>query len=113
MRIQSYSFGKVIIDGKEYTSDVIVYPDRIDSNWWRKRGHELNPEDIKGIIRENPDLLIIGTGAYGLVRVKEKTKKILRKRGIEFTSAKTEEACKIYNERSGKAKVIAALHLTC
>jgi hypothetical protein len=33
MTIESYSFGKITIDGELFTSDVILYPDRIDSNW--------------------------------------------------------------------------------
>jgi len=110
MKINSYSFGRITIDNKTYNQDIIIYPNKI-TTWWRKEGHELNPEDITEIIKKNPDLLIIGTGAHGLMKVKEETKEILRKRNIEFISAKTEEACRIFNESS--RKVIAALHLTC
>ena len=112
MKIDSYSFGEIVIDGKKFTNDVIIYPDRIESNWWRKEGHELNPEDITEIIKEKPDLLIIGTGSSGLIEVKEGTKKILKQNNIEFVSVKTEEACRIFNEKSN-GKIIAALHLTC
>ena len=111
MKIQSFSFGQIIVDGKKFTDDVIIYSDRIDSSWWRKEGHELNPEDITEIIKEKPDLLIIGTGTANLMKVKEETKQILKQNNIEFVVVKTEEACKIFNNSSGK--VIAALHLTC
>jgi len=33
--IESYSFGQMVIDGQEYTSDLIIFPDRINSSWWR------------------------------------------------------------------------------
>lgn len=110
MKIQSYSFGRIIIDGKMYTEDVIIFSDKIE-NWWRKESHNVYPKDIKSIIREKPDLLIIGTGAYGVMKVKEETKEILKQNNIEFISVKTKEACKMFNENSGK--VVAALHLTC
>ncbi len=35
MRIDHYVFGKMVVDGKTYTSDLIVYPDRVDPSWWR------------------------------------------------------------------------------
>jgi hypothetical protein len=28
------------------TSDLIIYPERIDANWWRREGHRLTPEDL-------------------------------------------------------------------
>lgn len=38
MEVESYSFGRIKIGGKEYTSDVIVGSDYLKTNWWRKRG---------------------------------------------------------------------------
>jgi len=110
MKIDSYSFGEIVIDRKKYTNDVIIYPSKIQS-WWRKKGHEVNPRDITEIMQNKPDLLIIGTGTSGLMQVKGETKNILKQNDIEFIAVKTEEACKIFNEKIGK--VIAALHLTC
>ncbi len=36
MKISDYSFGNITINGETYTKDVIIYPDRIFSLWWRK-----------------------------------------------------------------------------
>ena len=47
MQIDSFTFGKITIDGVAYTSDVIVYPDRVDPSWWREKGHGLNIMDLK------------------------------------------------------------------
>jgi len=30
-KIESYGFGEIVIDGRRYSSDVIVYPERVDS----------------------------------------------------------------------------------
>lgn len=114
MRIEKYSFGSIIIEGKEYTKDVIIFPDKVFSPWWRKEGHNLVLEDLKEAIEAKPNLLIIGTGAEGIMRVPEETFRKLQEMGIETRTSKTEEAIKLYNEQIQKKKiVIACLHLTC
>lgn len=110
--IDSYSFGRIIIDGKTYTSDIILYPDRVDDSWWRKSGHLLQKEDLRDITQDNPEVLIVGTGAYGLMKVLDETKQFLESKGIELRAEETEEACKTYNELKEKRKVVAAFHLT-
>ncbi|MHA1839475.1 MAG: hypothetical protein ACTSYO_05915 [Candidatus Ranarchaeia archaeon] len=37
--IDKYEFGCIVIRGQEYTSDVIVFPDRVIDGWWRKERH--------------------------------------------------------------------------
>ncbi len=78
MKIEHYSFGKIVIDGKTYTSDLIIYPDRIDPSWWRKEGHLLQIDDLSDVLKENPDLIIIGTGYSGVMRVSEDVIKFLK-----------------------------------
>jgi len=111
--IDSYSFGKISIDGKEYRTDVIVLQDRVEDRWWRKEGHLLHIEDIERIIQQRFDVLVIGTGADGMMVVLPETKRFFESRGAEVIIEKTAEACKIYNKLSESKSVVAALHLTC
>ena len=111
--IESYTFGKIIINGKTYTSDLILYPDKVDDHWWRISGHLLQKEDLKEIIQYKPDVLIVGTGADGLMEVPRETKKFLESNGIKLIVEETSKASKIYNKLKDKQKVIAAFHLTC
>ena len=72
LRIDGYSFGRMTISGKEFTSDLIIYKDgRIKENWWRAQGHHLFPDDIASVIDAAPEMLVIGTGAMGLMKVSE------------------------------------------
>lgn len=113
MKINHYSFGKVIIDDKTYYSDVIIYPDHIDHSWWRREGHFLYPEDIEDAIRTMPEILVIGTGYSGGMRVPEDTLKFIKSKGIEEIYVDvTEKAIKLFNKIKDR-KVVAALHLTC
>ncbi|MFP3902740.1 MAG: Mth938-like domain-containing protein [Armatimonadota bacterium] len=111
--IDDYSFGQIVIDGHKYTDDVIIYPGRVDDSWWREEGHRLKVADIETIIEADPEVLVVGTGAYGRVAIEPAVKQRLEDRGIELLSAPTEEACKKYNDICDDKKVVAALHLTC
>ncbi len=113
MKITHYSFGNIVLDGQTYTSDVIIYPDRIDSSWWRKEGHSLYAEDISDAINARPDVLIIGTGYSGMMRVPEKTIQFIKSKGIEVQVARTGKAVELFNSASADKKAIAALHITC
>lgn len=108
--IESYAFGSITIDGKKYTSDVIITGEKIQS-WWRKEGHVLQPSDLSSVIDHNPDTLVVGTGAYGRLHIPEKTNKFLQDKGISLIAEKTEKAVDIFNGLSRKKA--AALHLTC
>jgi len=111
MRIEDYSFGRIRIGGQNYTSDVIIYPDRV-AKWWRKRGHEVGIEDLLEIAEARPEALVIGLGSSGCVRVLEEAKDYLETLGIELVAQNTGRACETYNKMEGRS-VIAALHLTC
>lgn len=111
--IESYSFGRIVIDGRLYTRDLILYPDRVDENWWRKGGHRLQIEDLKGILEVRPDTLIVGTGAVGMMQIFPDVEDHLNEVGIELIVERTEEACQQFNALSPQRKVVAALHLTC
>jgi hypothetical protein len=114
--IDSYEFGLIIIDGKEYSSDIIVFSEKVKDNWWRKEGHSLYMEDLKEIIEHEPkpQVLVVGTGYYGLMKILPETQNSLKSLGIELIAQPTREACKTFNKLldSGK-RVVGAFHLTC
>ena len=112
--IESYSFGSIVVDGKKFTSDLIIYPDgHIDASWWRKSGHKLASEDISELIKSEPEVIIAGTGSSGLMKPERELEKLLQQRGIEFISVLSRKAVKIYNDLSSKKNVGACFHLTC
>ena len=111
--IESYDFGRIVIDGRTFGSDLVIYPDRIDGNWWRREGHTLSVDDVKEIVEAKPDILIVGTGYSGMMKIHTQTEQYLSSSGIRLITAKTEEACKTYNNLSKSRRVVAAFHLTC
>ena len=114
MHIDSYQFGKIVIDGKAYNSDCLIIGSSIQANWWRKQGHLLTPEDLEPLITARPKFLVVGCGASGLMKVSQDIDKLLREQGIELFTANTNKAVERFNELSDKGEnVAAALHLTC
>ncbi len=113
MKITHYSFGKITINGKTYSSDVIIFPERINASWWRQEGHVLNIADLKDIIYEGLPLLIVGIGFYGAMKVPQETLDYLTLKKIEVHVANTGEAVKFFNEIASQKPCVAALHLTC
>lgn len=91
-----------------------VFPDKVISSWWRIEGHKLFIDDIKEIIEYKPEILIVGTGAYGMLKVNKDVVEKLSKLGIKLEIYDTGKAINKFNEYLDKGiKVIAALHLTC
>lgn len=112
--IEEYEFGRIVIQGKLYTSDVIVHRNGVEEGWWRKEGHRVCREDIKRILDLNPEMVVFGTGAYGRVKVDGDVIEYLKNRGIDVFVLETEEAVKLFESllKQGKNVVLAA-HLTC
>ena len=113
MRIDDYRFGHVMVNGREYTNDVILFPDHVESDWWRKRGHELCLEDLSTVLASKPRTLIVGTGHYGGMKVLPETTTRLQEIDCELVERKTKEACEFYNVRGDAEGIVACLHLTC
>jgi hypothetical protein len=111
--IDSYDFGRIVINGKRYNSDLIVFSDKVRDGWWRKEGHRLHVEDLKDVLEFKPEVLVVGTGYSGLMRIPLETRRYVESEGIEFLAQKTAEACETFNRLVKSRKVVAALHLTC
>ena len=113
-QLTGYSFGRVKVDGRTMTRDLILLGDEILSPWIRKEGHRLHIADLKWVLDRRPDVLIVGTGTFGALRVSSEVVDILGEGGIELLSVKTEEAIAVYNHRVNRGdRVACCLHLTC
>jgi hypothetical protein len=111
-RLRDYSFGRIVVDGSEETRDLIVLPDRVVRDWWRRDGHSLALEDLADVERELPEKLILGTGAHGRLRPPRAVIEELERRGVDVEVLHTGDAVRRYGELDER-RTAAALHLTC
>jgi len=112
MIIKSYDFGQITVNQELFTSDLIIYSGKINSSWWRKKGHLLQLVDINEIINEKPEVIVIGTGYYGYMKIAKEVIKKLEDLSIKFYIEKTKKAVDLFNSIDSN-NIIAAFHLTC
>jgi len=114
MHIDSYQFGRIVIDGCTYTTDVIICGGEVMPDWWRKQGHLLTAADLKEVLAARPSMLVVGCGASGEMRIAEDARRVLEENGIKLEVYDTGSAVERFNELANLGEnVAAALHLTC
>jgi hypothetical protein len=111
-RIDQYEFGRIVVDGRQETKDLIVLPDRVLRNWWRRDGHGLVLDDLDEVLDELPPHLFVGTGADGRMRPDPDAIQQLQERGVTVEALPTGQAVRRFGELD-PARTAAALHLTC
>jgi hypothetical protein len=111
-RIDHYEFGRIVLDGREETRDLIILPGRVMRSWWRQDGHALVLDDLVEVLDELPAHLVVGTGADGRMRPDPDTLRRLQQRGVTVEALPTGQAVRRFGELD-PACTAAALHLTC
>lgn len=113
MKIDTFIFGAITIEGKTYTKDVLVFPDRVSDDWRREEEHRPQISEFAEIVKAEPEILIIGTGYAGVMSIPDQIRNYLTSKGIEVRVDKTARAVDLYNSLRQNEKVIAAFHITC
>ena len=112
--IENYSFGKIVVNGASYTDDIKIIKETVIPDWWRKSGHRVGIDDVKDILDSGSDIIVIGTGKFGLVRLSSPLKELLKSKGVELIEKRTMEATKVFNQLHAKSHTVSAgFHLTC
>ncbi len=113
--IDSFSFGKMTVNGKEFRKDLMILPDgTVVSPWIRKSGHRLTLEDLVPVLDSDTESLVIGTGKPGLMRPHATLVADLQEKGIAAVVMPSKRAAEKYNILAGSEKGVAAcFHLTC
>jgi hypothetical protein len=112
--IDSYKFGEIEVGGKIYTGDIKIVAGAVISNWWRREGHVLASCDIEEILSDPPQILVVGMGLPGFMKVDGELRDRLAASGTSLIEEPTPNAVATFNRltRSG-GKVAGAFHLTC
>jgi hypothetical protein len=116
MRFETFSFGKIRIDGVTYEHDVVIEDGRIRK---RKKKPSKKYRDAFGHtpLSLDEDLpwhckrLVVGTGEPGAMPVMEAVQTEAERRGVELVVAPTARA--IQALKRGPAGTAAVLHVTC
>ena len=112
--ITDFSFGKIVVNDRTYTDDIKIVRGQVISDWWRKRGHRVDVEDIADILEVSPEIVVIGKGSPGLMRTTAPLRERLATHNIGLIEKKTSQAIQVFNTlfQEGK-KVAAGFHVGC
>lgn len=109
--INSSSFGSITIDSKTYRHDVYVLPSgRVVE---REYGHTFTKDQIEYVLKEKPDIIVIGKGTSGMAGLSRDAKALLEKKRIEIIEARTPEMVDKFNKFAKTNRVAAIIHVTC
>ena len=110
--IGSVSFGEIEINGKIYYSDMVV--------WWngkveyREKRHILTLDEFIDILKKKPEVVVVGTGMSGCVRIDEKAKVMAGQKGVGIYTEISPKAAEIFNGFvKDRKKAVAVMHTTC
>jgi hypothetical protein len=111
-RIDDISFTKLVSGGKVCRTTCLVYPDKVDSRWWRKEGTAFSPEDFDTTIASRPETVVLGVGFMNRVSVLPETLARFENEGIKCEVLDSQPAMERFNALvdSGIA-VVGAFHL--
>ncbi|MEO0097355.1 MAG: MTH938/NDUFAF3 family protein [candidate division WOR-3 bacterium] len=114
MKIEKTGFGWIIIDGKKYNYDILILANGEILNRYENfsgDNHEFSIEEAQKLLNPKPEVIIIGTGQSGILKVKEETIQFLKEQKVKLIALPTPKAIEVFH----KLKDIKAclFHLTC
>jgi hypothetical protein len=117
-KIDSFNFGFIVVDNKQYAYDVIILPDGTvkerDSRKGRLGSHSIARSEIEALTRLEPDMILIGTGVEGMARLAHDAEFYLLKPDLNLTLLPSPQIVKKYNQYIDDGEKVAALiHVTC
>lgn len=110
--ITHYSFGKIVLDGKVYATDIAILPDKTVKTWRMKISHAIQLIDIENLIDDATRTLIIGVGAHSRCSLTDDIADLCQSKGIELIVLDTYEAVRGFNNLP-KSGLAACFHLNC
>jgi len=119
VHIDSVKFGQIVIDGKKYNqvlivNDMVYERDEQKLSEFFGTTHYIGEWEKEMLFQQNPQLIIIGIGQSGELKVDKDFFKQAQKQGIQVISALTPQAMQIYNAQKTQGKRVNALiHTTC
>jgi hypothetical protein len=117
-KIEKFSFGSIVIEGKKYRRDVLIFADGTVKK--RKGGflmfgsHKINKEEIEALIQGQPESIIVGTGTNSVAKIAPDIESWAKGRNLNLLVQPSYDAVAMLNELTRQNKQVAALiHITC
>jgi hypothetical protein len=111
VKIDSAVYGSITVDGLTYRHDVYILPSGEVEE--REYGHTFTKDQVEHVLKENPDVVVVGMGTSGLASLSPDARALLEEKGIETVEADTPTVVNKFNELAETKTVAAIIHVTC
>ena len=118
MKIDGTEFGSITIDGETYPHDVLI---RLSGEVRKRKkklskrlygtSHIVSLDEAEFIYEKGCDLLVVGTGQNGNLRLSPEAAAFFAHKGCEVLAAHTPRAIVAFNQAKGHKA--ALFHVTC
>ncbi len=117
-KVNSFEFGSIVIDGKEYAYDVLVLPDGTvkerEASKEKFGDHAIKKGEIEKLAETKPETVIVGTGTSAMAAVSEEAQAYAREAKLDLAVLASSEAIEKLNQLIDEGRPAAALiHITC
>ena len=112
--ITDFSFGKIAANGQIFNSDIKIIQDTLVPNWWRKSGHTVEIEDVQDVLDSDSEILVIGQGQPGYMKIADSLRERLADRNIKLIEEPTAQAIDTFNRLFEEGRrVSGGFHVGC
>jgi hypothetical protein len=117
-KIDSFNFGFIVVDEKQYSSDIVILPDGTvkerNPGKGRLGSHTISRGEIEALTKARPEVILIGTGVQNMARLARDAEFYLTEPDLDVTLMPSQEVVKKYNQLTEDGEKVAALiHITC
>jgi hypothetical protein len=117
-KINSFNFGFIVVDGKQYVYDVLILPDGTvkerEHSKARLGNHTIGRAEIEELAKTKPETIIVGIGTSGMATVSPDARLYGLEAKLNLVIVPSLEAVEKLNQLVDEGKRVAALiHITC
>lgn len=117
-KIDSISFGSIVVDGKKYRRDVSLFPDgsvkQRKGGFWIFGSHNIKRQEIEELSRAGAEVCVIGIGTNSQAKLSKEANSFAGQAKLELHILPSPQATAKFNQllETGK-KAAALIHITC
>jgi len=118
LRIDSFRFGSIVIEGRKYGRDVLMLADgtvkQRKGGFWKFGSHVFKKEEIDELVRANPEVIVLGTGTNARAKLASDAELLMKEANIELMAVPSHEAVERLTRLVEEGKRVSAIiHITC
>ena len=117
-KIVELTFGSIVVEGKKYRRDVLIFPDGTVKKW--KGGflmfgsHKIKKRELDELSQGHPETIFVGTGTNCTAHMATETESRARGKNLSLLVQSSHDAIARLNGLAERKKKVAALiHTTC